>query len=619
VTGVTVSPSSGLLTASASVGEGNTAKVTVKFSSPETISGTPTVTLSNGTVCPYATGSGTANIVFHCTVGSGQNTPVGLSASNPGMYGTYLATAATKTLQLNGGSIVDGDGIPAALTGADNVPFPGLAANTNPLYFLSPTGTDTGSGPGACAYASPCATLNFVKGLMEANSTKTVYLLGGTYNVESSCTANVVYYNYTYPSGSNGASAGNYPAIANAAVCLSSSADSGTSYLGYPGAFPELNGGATGNMSSGLAPGVANGVNIAFYLGYWADPGPGLTGVTVNGLKMYNFSNEAVNIEYVGDITITNNDIENIFSAPMYPTEAEDASAAIDGPEGTWHTIYVAHNVLSNIGGFGIIGGQDEGGSQGQQSGGSITKDSNIILNACLSTFDCGALYAFESTLTMTASWTNNILGGLNDVFSEQIYFDYATSNVKVSGNQVYGVSTASVLWHSGENDTVTNNFFDMSQQFSESPANNWPALSFYQGCSTGNCSWGAAGYDNDMPGNTLEHNIVWTSVAPFQPGCASPGLDCGYLWIWAQDPGQNIYNPTLSSNDYYATTGGFSGYGSSPSQSSGTYGPIGETSPMTTNPGASYTTGAAYGERHYTFTNPPSGWTALQTGQGPH
>ena len=105
---MTSGPSSGLLTASASVGEGNTADVTVKFASPETIGGTPTVTLSNGTVCPYSKGSGTANIVFHCTVGSGQNTPVGLSASNPGMYGTYLATAATKTLQLNGGSIVDG-------------------------------------------------------------------------------------------------------------------------------------------------------------------------------------------------------------------------------------------------------------------------------------------------------------------------------------------------------------------------------------------------------------------------------------------------------------------------------------------------------------------------------
>jgi hypothetical protein len=48
------------------------------------------------------------------------------------MYGTYLATAATKTLQLNGGSIVDGKGTPAVLTGADNVPSPGLAANTNP-------------------------------------------------------------------------------------------------------------------------------------------------------------------------------------------------------------------------------------------------------------------------------------------------------------------------------------------------------------------------------------------------------------------------------------------------------------------------------------------------------
>jgi hypothetical protein len=111
--------------------------VTVAFSSQETISGTPTVTLSNGTVCNYSAGSGTENIVFHCTVEAGQNTPVGLSASNPGMYGTYLATAATKTLQLNGGSIVDGGGVPAVLSGADDVPFPGLSANTNPLYFLS--------------------------------------------------------------------------------------------------------------------------------------------------------------------------------------------------------------------------------------------------------------------------------------------------------------------------------------------------------------------------------------------------------------------------------------------------------------------------------------------------
>ena len=73
--------------------------------------GTPTLKLSNGATASYVSGSGTSALVFNYTVG----------ALGSGQDAADLATAASNALTLNGGTIKDGAGNAAVLTGASNV------------------------------------------------------------------------------------------------------------------------------------------------------------------------------------------------------------------------------------------------------------------------------------------------------------------------------------------------------------------------------------------------------------------------------------------------------------------------------------------------------------------
>ena len=95
-------------------GPGTLVALTVNFSEVVTVDtsgGTPTLKLSNGATASYASGSGTAALVFNYTVG----------ALGSGQDSADLGTAASNALVLNGGTIKDAAGNAAVLSGASNV------------------------------------------------------------------------------------------------------------------------------------------------------------------------------------------------------------------------------------------------------------------------------------------------------------------------------------------------------------------------------------------------------------------------------------------------------------------------------------------------------------------
>lgn len=586
VNSVACSPATGLLTSTSGT---NTATCTAVFSSGSmAVSGTPTLTLANQgtpTVCPFSAVSG-ANVSFACTFGAGSSTPI--SGKN-----TYLTTANSGAIGLPGGATISSGGNNAVLSAASGITFTGLSVNTSAAYFISTTGTDTGSGTGACSKASPCATLNFVRGLIEANSTKQVYVRGGNYTPAQTC--------------SWVSDQGSHPTVSTV-LCLTS-ADTNTAWLGYPGETPAFNGGATNS---------GNGVNDFVYLS------GGIRGAIFNGLRANNFTFGDIEGNNAG-YTITN----NVFDGLFQPSGSTDSYGCV----GMFEQIAnpdIEYNLCMNTQGSGIVVISDSSGSIGVS--GTVTVAHNIILNTCLSLVDCGALYAYDQSHTMAnCSWSDNIIGnfGASSALASAIYFDDYMSNCAVHQNQLYadgngtsGQPSWMIHWHGGNLLKVNSNLLVMDGIFSSVSSHN-PDVHYYQSANSG----AGGGYNGDMDGNQFETNIVYSTVAPFTSSCVgSSTLNCGYLWIWEFDGGTTIDNPTVSGNAYRTTTGSFTNLGSNPSQSSGTFGPITELGAFAGNPGVSFSTSASAcgfgpavpsGTRCYTATNPPG--LALLTGQGPH
>src|ERR1017187_5059952 len=103
-------------TANGTYNVGQVIAITVTFSTPVTVTGTPQLALNSGGTASYSSGTGTPTLTFSYTVGGGQSS-------------AHLDYTSTTALNLNGGTI--GGGSPASLT----LPAPGtigsLSANTN--------------------------------------------------------------------------------------------------------------------------------------------------------------------------------------------------------------------------------------------------------------------------------------------------------------------------------------------------------------------------------------------------------------------------------------------------------------------------------------------------------
>jgi hypothetical protein len=116
--------------ANSSYTAGETVPITVTFSGAVNVTGTPELTLNDGAVANYTSGSGTTSLTFNYTVASGQST-------------TDLDYASNGALTLNGGSIEDTSGNAAVLTlpatGTDGLATQNITIGTPaPLPNLTP-------------------------------------------------------------------------------------------------------------------------------------------------------------------------------------------------------------------------------------------------------------------------------------------------------------------------------------------------------------------------------------------------------------------------------------------------------------------------------------------------
>jgi hypothetical protein len=92
-------------------GIGAVIPITIAFSSPVTVTGTPLLALNSGGTATFASGSGTSTLTFNYVVAAGHSS-------------TDLDYTSTSALTLNGGSILAG-AVPATLT----LPAPGAAGS----------------------------------------------------------------------------------------------------------------------------------------------------------------------------------------------------------------------------------------------------------------------------------------------------------------------------------------------------------------------------------------------------------------------------------------------------------------------------------------------------------
>ena len=91
--------------ANGTYGAGAVIPITVTFAAAVTVTGTPQLTLSDGAVVNYSSGSNSSTLTFNYTVAAGQTTS-----------GNKLDYASTTALALSGGTIEDGNGNNAILT-----------------------------------------------------------------------------------------------------------------------------------------------------------------------------------------------------------------------------------------------------------------------------------------------------------------------------------------------------------------------------------------------------------------------------------------------------------------------------------------------------------------------
>jgi hypothetical protein len=568
VTGVTITPSTGLLTQSGSIGAGNTAIVTVTFSTPESVNSiapnVPTITLGNQgtpTVCSYSSGSTTTHISFACTFTSGTDTPI--AAAN-----TYLTTATSGAIQLNGGSISNG-GVPATLTNANGKTFPGVSVDTTTPYFVT-----TGGSGSTCGWASPCTIAGAQTKAQSA--LKHIYVLGGTYNTAANC---------TFPGNVNFAGT-----TVSASYCFSTS-DNGEAWLRYPGATTILDGGSSS---------YGTGVSVAFGVGGGVGGGSsnGIANFTVNGIVFQHYGLSAIDTLNPNGLYIWNTTEQNIYTSGP-------SDAACMQNRGWFSNVVYSHNLCQNIQGFGAVNTADVTTLSGYNL--NLTFDSNVVLTFCsgISNGDCGGLYptwdpqGVQSSQTNCCSITNNIVwnnqGGPAPV---GIYLDDFASNQSVTGNLIGGNLHWSYQVHNGINNKFSNNVVDISylSGTQTSPGNNNTWV-YFTSSGTPCC-----GNPTNAAGNTLIGNIIYNGNTSFAPP--------PYMALFDTSP--NVMNsPTDTGNEYCTVFGSFNNTGSQ-------NGKVVDSAPIIACPtfaNPSLMNGAGY----QTTGTVPSGWVQLSTNQGPH
>ncbi len=178
--------------ATGAYGAGTTIPITVTFGEAVTVTGTPQLTLNDGAVVNYASGSGTATLTFSYVVAAGQNT-------------TDLDYASTGALALNGGSILDPAGDAALLTlpatGTD-----GLATQNIVIETAAPAVTQVASTKAAGAYTTGTTipiTVTFGDAVTVTGTPQLTLNDGAVVNYASGSGTATLTFNYVVAAGQN--------------------------------------------------------------------------------------------------------------------------------------------------------------------------------------------------------------------------------------------------------------------------------------------------------------------------------------------------------------------------------------------------------------------------------
>ena len=177
------------LPASGTENPGDLITLTLNLSESVTVMGTPTLTLNDGGIATYTSGSGTNALTFSYTIGATDT--------------TVPALAITQVNLPAGATVMDAAGNAANLSGA-LTSFPGLAIDP-PLVLISisesPSTGDLNAGK------TVTLTLNLNDVVTVAGGTPTLALNdGGTATYTSGSGTNALTFSYTVGAGQNTAS-----------------------------------------------------------------------------------------------------------------------------------------------------------------------------------------------------------------------------------------------------------------------------------------------------------------------------------------------------------------------------------------------------------------------------
>lgn len=375
----------------------------------------------------------------------------------------------------------------------------------SPAFYVSPSGSD--SNPGTMS--QPFATLTKAQGVMRGSTIKTAYLRAGVYSVTQMLTL--------------------------------TSADNNETWMTYPGdavnsAILDASGMTFSNCGNNNVILIQGGNNI-----------------TIDSLQIRNFTNG-------GGVTV--------HGGPAYPDVQHDgcysyaATGAAHSNKVTNNIIHdsgigadniypwgwfcgitiwgdvqnsvVTNNVVYNMGGMGISFSLLQMGPSGGLNNSIMSNNVIYNTNTDSGSGDLAAIYAVDRTAgssTGVQIKNNFIRDSGNPAKSiKGIYLDDNASNISVTGNIVTGNATYGVQYHSGHNNHLTGNIFDLGTSGSE-------YLALYQNQS-------AAG---SMTGNTFTNNIV---IGGFS-GSGTTGD------IFYSGYGNSFAYPTVRDNVYWNYSGG--------------------------------------------------------------
>jgi large repetitive protein len=180
----------GIMSGSGDLGAGSVVTLSVNMSGNVTVAGgPPMLTLNDGGTATYAGGSGTSTLTFTYTVAAGHNT----------------SDLAVTAFTLNGGTLTDGSGSAADLSGAVTSPSGTLQIDTTPPTVSSVVASGTGisSGSGDLALGKVVTlTVNASEAVTVAGGTPTLTLSnGGTATYTGGSGTSALTFSYTVAAG----------------------------------------------------------------------------------------------------------------------------------------------------------------------------------------------------------------------------------------------------------------------------------------------------------------------------------------------------------------------------------------------------------------------------------